>query len=135
MFLCVTPYSLLLYAVWPLFTIQVARTGSFASIFQIAEMWRMVRAQPVKFLLIVALFFGLYMAASFVILPAYVRLHVHEMANYYGELNGLRQFRKHLKQYLDDIPGVEPFLLGLLTAVDLHELERLLGEMETAVAS
>jgi nifR3 family TIM-barrel protein len=62
-----------------------------------------------------------------------VRLHVREMVNYYGETVGLRQFRKHLKQYLDGISGVEPFVMGLLTAVDLNELERLLGEMETAV--
>ncbi len=72
MFACVMPYSLLLYAVWPLFGIQIARRGSVGSCLQFAEMWRLVRAQPTDYLLIVLIFFGLYMGVSLVMLPALI---------------------------------------------------------------
>lgn len=76
MFACVMPYSLLLYAVWPLFGIQIARRGSVGSCLQFAEMWRLVRAQPTDYLLIVLIFFGLYMGVSLVMLPAFLLVFI-----------------------------------------------------------
>lgn len=72
MFFCFMPYSLFTYVIMPLFGIQVARVGSLGACFNFSEMWRLVRAQPVNYLLIVLLFFGLYMAGSLVLLPAYI---------------------------------------------------------------
>jgi nifR3 family TIM-barrel protein len=64
---------------------------------------------------------------------AAVRLHAREMALYFGEFKGLMQFRKHLKQYIHGIPGVDIFLPRLLAATSLAEFERGLVDMETAV--
>jgi nifR3 family TIM-barrel protein len=64
---------------------------------------------------------------------AAVRLHGREMAAYYGEEAGLRQFRKHLKQYLADIPGHEAMLPALLAAQTLPQFEAVLGDL-TVVA-
>ncbi|MCB8976439.1 MAG: tRNA-dihydrouridine synthase [Ardenticatenaceae bacterium] len=51
-----------------------------------------------------------------------VRLHAHEMVAYYGEAPGLRQFRKHLKCYFEDIPGLElDSLLGTESFVEFEE--------------
>ncbi|GIK58438.1 MAG: DUF4013 domain-containing protein [Chloroflexi bacterium] len=72
MFACVMPYSLLLYAVWPMFGIQIARRGSVGSCLQFAEMWRLVRTQPTDYLLIVLIFFGLYLGVSLVMLPVLI---------------------------------------------------------------
>ncbi|HRQ37400.1 MAG TPA: DUF4013 domain-containing protein [Chloroflexota bacterium] len=72
MFACAMPYSLLLYAFWPMFGIQIARRGSVGSCLQFAEMWRLARAQPTDYLLIVLIFFGLYMGVSLVMLPALI---------------------------------------------------------------
>ncbi|MCL4264648.1 MAG: DUF4013 domain-containing protein [Anaerolineae bacterium] len=72
MFACVMPYSLLVYAVWPMFGIQIARRSSVGSCLQFGEMWRLVRAQPTDYLLIVLILFGLYMAVSLVMLPAFI---------------------------------------------------------------
>ncbi|MAT99416.1 MAG: tRNA dihydrouridine synthase DusB [Anaerolineaceae bacterium] len=60
-----------------------------------------------------------------------VRLHAREMVNYYGETSGLRQFRKHLKQYFEDIPDIE--LDRLLSTESFAEFGVFLGEVETAV--
>lgn len=60
-----------------------------------------------------------------------VHLHAREMVNYYGEAPGLRQFRKHLKRYFEDIPGLE--LDRLLSTESFPEFEEILGEVETAV--
>ena len=60
-----------------------------------------------------------------------VRLHAREMVAYYGEAPGLRQFRKHLKRYFEDIPGLE--LDSLLSTESFVEFEELLGEVGTAV--
>ena len=64
-----------------------------------------------------------------------IRLHVQEMAAYYGENAGLMQFRKHLKQYLADVPLAENYLPQLLTAVSLAEFEDELRGLETAVST
>ncbi len=51
-----------------------------------------------------------------------VHLHAREMAAYYGEAPGLRQFRKHLKRYFEDIPGLElDSLLGTESFVKFEE--------------
>jgi tRNA-dihydrouridine synthase len=60
-----------------------------------------------------------------------VRLHAREMVNYYGQAPGLRQFRKHLKRYFEDIPGLD--LDRLLSTESIAEFEEILGEVETAV--
>lgn len=63
-----------------------------------------------------------------------VRVHVREMVAYYGEENGLLKFRKHLKRYLEDVPGSEPLLAGLLTETDHQNFARRLGELERVPA-
>ncbi len=63
-----------------------------------------------------------------------IRLHVQEMVDYYGEQVGLTQFRKHLKQYLADVPLVEDYLPQLLTANSLADFEKGMRELETAVS-
>ncbi|MCC6603632.1 MAG: tRNA-dihydrouridine synthase family protein [Anaerolineae bacterium] len=60
-----------------------------------------------------------------------VRLHAREMVAYYGEAPGLRQFRKHLKRYFEDIPGLE--LDSLLSTESFAEFEEGLEGVETAV--
>jgi nifR3 family TIM-barrel protein len=59
-----------------------------------------------------------------------VRLHASEMVDYYGEKHGLTLFRKHLKQYLEGMPGVETHLPELLSCTELEELNRLLASLE-----
>jgi hypothetical protein len=70
MLACIMPYMIFMYMIWPLFTIQVARVGSFGANFRFAEMWQLVRKQPANYALIVVLFFGLYMAVGLILLPA-----------------------------------------------------------------
>ncbi|VAW40734.1 tRNA-dihydrouridine synthase DusB [hydrothermal vent metagenome] len=62
-----------------------------------------------------------------------VRLHAREMVNYYGELPGLRQFRKHLKRYFADIPGIDAMIKQMLNNESLTQFEAILLEVETAV--
>ncbi|MBK8900873.1 MAG: tRNA-dihydrouridine synthase family protein [Anaerolineaceae bacterium] len=62
-----------------------------------------------------------------------VRLHAREMVAYYGEAPGLRQFRKHLKRYFEDIPCFE--LDSLLGTESLAEFEEGLEGVGTAVSS
>ncbi|WP_420632160.1 tRNA dihydrouridine synthase [Candidatus Leptofilum sp.] len=61
------------------------------------------------------------------------RLHAWEMVNYYGEAPGLRQFRKHLKRYLEDIPNLA--LDQLLSTESFAEFEEILVWVETAVST
>lgn len=62
-----------------------------------------------------------------------IRLHVQEMVAYYSEHAGLAQFRKHLKQYVADVPVAEAYLPQLLTVVSLADFEEELRGLETAV--
>lgn len=62
-------------------------------------------------------------------IAAGVRLHLHEMLNYYDE-RGLTLFRKHLKRYFQDIPGIESQLAAMVTAPDPDELLALLTQLE-----
>jgi hypothetical protein len=72
MMLCTMPYTLAIYVIWPIFTIQIARQQTIRSCFQFAELWRLVRAQPTNYLLIVLLFFGLYLVTSIITVPVLV---------------------------------------------------------------
>jgi nifR3 family TIM-barrel protein len=60
-----------------------------------------------------------------------VRLHAREMVNYYGQAPGLRQFRKHLKRYFEDIPDLD--LDSLLSTESFAEFEEILSGVETGV--
>ncbi|KAA3656806.1 MAG: tRNA-dihydrouridine synthase family protein [Chloroflexi bacterium] len=64
---------------------------------------------------------------------AAMRLHVREMVTYYEEWLGIQQFRKHMKRYLEEIPGVADYQTRLFTTPTLDELEGLFRELETAV--
>ncbi len=66
--LCLMPYSLLIKLMWPIFTIQIARRRSIASAFYLREIWGLMRAQMGNTLLVIGLAFGLYMAATFVMM-------------------------------------------------------------------
>ena len=59
-----------------------------------------------------------------------IRLHAREMAAYYGEKHGLTLFRKHLKRYLFDQPGLDVFLPKLLQITNLTTFETVLDQME-----
>lgn len=59
-----------------------------------------------------------------------VRLHAREMVDYYGEKYGLTLFRKHLKQYLLDVPGAEQQLPALLNSVELADFYATLDRLE-----
>jgi nifR3 family TIM-barrel protein len=59
-----------------------------------------------------------------------VRLHAGEMVGYYGEKEGLVLFRKHLKQYLSEMPGAELQLPELLQCTNLANLKKILVELE-----
>jgi tRNA-dihydrouridine synthase B len=67
-------------------------------------------------------------------LLAAVRRHAREMVAYYGTPHGLIQFRKHLKQYVADVPAAEPLLPALLAAEDLSAFEALLEQIEEPLA-
>lgn len=60
-----------------------------------------------------------------------VHLHAREMVAYYGEAPGLRQFRKHLKRYFEDIPGLD--LDSLLSTESFVEFEEGLEGVGTSV--
>ncbi len=64
---------------------------------------------------------------------AAIRLHAQEMVQYYGELFGLTQFRKHLKRYLDGVSAAESFVPALMQVSTVAALEQLLQQVETAV--
>jgi len=70
MFACWLPYIIFIYALWPLFTIQIAREGDFWANFKLNEMWQLIRRQPIDYVLIVLLFFGLYIGVSILLIPA-----------------------------------------------------------------
>ena len=59
-----------------------------------------------------------------------VRLHAREMVDYYGEKYGLVLFRKHLKQYLSEMPGADALLLELLRCTELADLYQTLDLLE-----
>lgn len=69
--LCIMPYILLMWLLYPMFFIQIARRGSVKACFDIREMWALIRAQPVNYFIVIAIMFGLYMVVSFVLMPVY----------------------------------------------------------------
>lgn len=70
--MCIMPYSLLIWLLYPLFFIQIARRESLKACFDFREMWALFRAQPVNYFIIVAIMFGLYMGLSIVMMPIYL---------------------------------------------------------------
>lgn len=70
--LCIMPYILLIWILYPMFFMQIARRGSVKACFDIREMWTLVRAQPVNYLIVIAITFGLYMVISMVLTPVYI---------------------------------------------------------------
>ena len=66
---------------------------------------------------------------------ATIRLHVGEMVAYYGEAEGVKLFRKHLKRYLESFAFTRPLLPQMLAATKLVELEALLVESEAMVGN
>jgi hypothetical protein len=69
--MCIMPYSFLIYALYPMFFIQIARRQSVKSCFDFKEMWALFRAQPVNYLIVMAITFGLYMVISIALMPIY----------------------------------------------------------------
>lgn len=69
MFACIMPYSLFIYALFPMFSIQIARHKSVGSCFQFSEMWQLLRAQTGNYVLMTVVMVGLYMAGSFIAAP------------------------------------------------------------------
>jgi nifR3 family TIM-barrel protein len=59
-----------------------------------------------------------------------VRLHAREMVDYYGEKYGLVLFRKHLKQYISEMPGADALLPELLRCTELADLYQTLDLLE-----
>jgi nifR3 family TIM-barrel protein len=57
---------------------------------------------------------------------AAIRLHLAEMVAYYGEKEGLKLFRKHLKRYLEPFAEVQPRLPQMLAVTKQSDLEALL---------
>jgi hypothetical protein len=70
--MCIMPYSLLIWILYPMFFIQIARRGTVKSCFDFREMWSLVRAQPVNYIIVLAIMFGLYMVISFALMPVYL---------------------------------------------------------------
>lgn len=70
--MCIMPYSFLIYGLIPMFVIQIARRGSVKACFDFREMWALLRAQPVNYLIILAILFGLYMVISMALMPFYI---------------------------------------------------------------
>ncbi|NHZ72367.1 MAG: tRNA dihydrouridine synthase DusB [Aquificales bacterium] len=66
---------------------------------------------------------------------AVIRLHLGEMAAYYGKAEGVKLFRKHLKRYLEPFEFTRPLLPQMLAATKLVGLERLLTESEKTAVS
>lgn len=74
---CLMPYSLLLQAMWPMFTIQIARRRRVASAFYLREIWGLLKEHPGEALLVVGLNFGLYMVTGFVMMiPMFILMWI-----------------------------------------------------------
>lgn len=69
--LCLMPYSLLLNLMFPTIFIQVARRESLAACLNWREMWHIITAKLDSYILIIALYFGLNILASFIMFPLY----------------------------------------------------------------
>ena len=69
MMMCMMPYTFALYGLFPIMSIQIARTGSVASCFHLGEMWQLIRGQLGNYILLIIIMFGLYMGGSFIAMP------------------------------------------------------------------
>lgn len=63
-----------------------------------------------------------------------IRIHVHEMVNYYGNPYGLVLFRKHFQRYVQGVVGVEEQLQAMITTKSLSEFLALLDEAEARLS-
>ncbi len=70
--ICIMPYSFVLYGLVPLFLIQIARRNSVKACFDFREMWALLKAQPVNYIIMIAILFGLYIVVSVALMPFYV---------------------------------------------------------------
>ena len=74
---CLMPYNLLIQALWPMFTIQIARRRSIASAFYLREIWGLIRTHPGDALLLMGINFGLYMATGFIMMiPMFILMFI-----------------------------------------------------------
>ena len=64
---------------------------------------------------------------------AAIHIHVREMVAYYGEKEGLKLFRKHLKRYLAPFPETQRLLPEMLAVTNQEALESLLMAGERAM--
>lgn len=69
--MCMVPYSFLLYGMVPLFLIQIARRNSVKSCFDFREMWALLKAQPVNYIIMIAILFGLFFVTYVALIPFY----------------------------------------------------------------
>ncbi|MCP4429234.1 MAG: DUF4013 domain-containing protein [Chloroflexi bacterium] len=67
--LCGMPYTLLVWLLWPLISIQIARKNSIAACFNFRDMLQLVRQDWVNYLLVIGIYFGLSLGAGMVIMP------------------------------------------------------------------
>jgi hypothetical protein len=70
--LCLMPYMLLVWLLYPMFFIQVARHGSLKSCFALRDMWALLKAQPANYLLVIGVVFGVSVVISFVLMPVFL---------------------------------------------------------------
>lgn len=61
-----------------------------------------------------------------------VRLHLHEMVDYFGELEGVKRYPRHLKRYFAGL-GLKRLKVNLMHATTLAEFEEILAEGELEV--
>ena len=69
MFACILPYTFFMYALFPMFAIQIARHKSVGSCFRFSEMWQLFRAQTGNYILMTIIMVGVYMAGSMIAMP------------------------------------------------------------------
>lgn len=68
-------------------------------------------------------------------LAATIKKHLAEMQAYYGQVQGLVLFRKHLKRYLLDLLPARPFYRRLVTTEDSALFAAVLAEAVAALGS
>jgi len=74
---CMMPYNLLIQAMWPMFTVQIARRRNIASAFYLREIWGLIRTHPGDALLLMGINFGLYMATGFIMMiPMFILIWI-----------------------------------------------------------
>lgn len=67
--LCGMPYTLITWLLWPMLSIQVARTSKWTACFDFRSMWQLIRQDWVNYLLVIGFYLGLTMGMSFIVMP------------------------------------------------------------------